>query len=93
MKNIAQKKIVKTQLQAARGLGYLAAQVVNLKINQVLKTVRRNKKKRRNSYAFSYFFQLYYALLKHTMSIRTTDIFKTTSLIEIIQRNIMPYTI
>ena len=37
MKNIAQKKIVKTQLQAARGLGYLAAQVVNLKINQVLK--------------------------------------------------------
>lgn len=38
MKNIAQKEnCKKTQLQAARGLGYLAAQVVNLKINQVLK--------------------------------------------------------
>ncbi|HFK1427570.1 MULTISPECIES: hypothetical protein [Bacillus cereus group] len=37
-KTLLKKKIVKkTQLQAARGLGYLVAQVVNLKINQVLK--------------------------------------------------------
>ena len=87
MKNIAQTENCKTQLQAARGLGYLAAQVVHLKIKQVLK----KKKKRRGPYAF--LFQLYYSLLKHTMSIRTTDKFKTTSLIEIIQRKIMPYTI
>ena len=44
MKNIAQTENCKTQLQAARGLGYLAAQVVHLKIKQVLKTVKEIRK-------------------------------------------------
>ena len=93
MKNIAQtENCKKTQLQAARGLGYLAAQVVHLKIKQVLKTVKEIRKSVGVPTLFL-FLQLYYSLLKHTMSIRTTDKFKTTSLIEIIQRKIMPYTI